>query len=246
MMHKSLSHYKMIYFDAGDTLLTIPAARLILQQYLALRSMQRDETHIDELFTEAFRLFYYGKQLDPFEVCTPESDRGFWVNLYKYVLQKLGAHEEWSEDEVHACCHELYDIYTAPEHYQLFEDVKDSLSRLQQMGLRLGIVSNFAPTLKAILESKGILDFFDPVIVSTEVGLEKPDPAIFKLALERSGLPAEDILYIGDHDLNDIWAPGQVGIDAVKILRYDYHTGEGIHSLRELFESVLIVQRKEL
>jgi putative hydrolase of the HAD superfamily len=235
-MRKPLSHYKMVYLDAGDTLLTIPAARLILQQYLAVRSMQREEEHIGELFTEAFRLFYYGKQLDPFEVCTPESDRAFWVNLYKYVLEKLGAQEEWSEGQIHEVCHELYDIYTAPEHYQLFEDVKECLAKLQEQGLRLGIVSNFAPTLKAILESKGILSYFDPVIVSTEVGLEKPDPAIFKLALELSGLEAKDILYIGDHERNDIWAPNQVGIDAVKIIRYDYHSGEGIHTLRELFE----------
>jgi putative hydrolase of the HAD superfamily len=235
-MRKPLSHYKMIYLDAGDTLLTIPTARLILQQYLAVRSMQREEEHIGELFTEAFRLFYYGKQLDPFEVCTPESDRAFWVNLYKYVLEKLGAHEEWSEGQIHEVCHELYDIYVAPEHYQLFEDVKECLAKLQEQGLRLGIVSNFAPTLKAILESKGILSYFDPVIVSTEVGLEKPDPAIFKLALELSGLEAKDILYIGDHERNDIWAPNQVGIDAVKIIRYDYHSGEGIHTLRELFE----------
>jgi putative hydrolase of the HAD superfamily len=235
-MRKSLKQYKMIYFDAGDTLLALPAARLILQKYLALRSIERDEAHIDELFTEAFRLFYYGKPLDAFEACTPESDRSFWVQLYKYVLQKLDAHERLTEDEIHACCHELYDIYTAPEHYTLFEDVKECLFRLQELGLRMGIVSNFAPTLKAILESKGILHAFDPVIVSTEVGLEKPDPAIFKLALELSGLEAKDILYIGDHELNDIWAPNQVGIDAIKILRYDYHSGEGIHSLRELFD----------
>lgn len=236
-MHKPLSHYKMIYFDAADTLLTIPAARLILQQFLAVRSIQRDEEHIGELFTEAFRLFYYGKQLDPFEVCTPESDRAFWIHLYKYVLNKLGTDGKWTEEQIHEVCHELYDIYVAPEHYQLFEDVKECMEMLAQRGLRLGIVSNFAPTLKAILEDKGILHYFDPVIVSTEAGLEKPDPAIFKLALTLSGLEAKDILYIGDHDLNDIWAPNQVGIDAVKINRYDYRPGEGIHTLRELFEN---------
>jgi putative hydrolase of the HAD superfamily len=234
-MYKALSQYKMIFFDASDTLITIPGARRIFQEYLSLRSLQREETHIDELLTEAFRLFYYDKQPELFESCTPESDREFWMKLYTFVLQKLGAHEIWSEDELHQYSHELYDIYTAPEHYLLFEDVKESLTRLQQMGLRLGIVSNFAPTLQAVLENKGIAHFFEMIIVSTEVGLEKPDPAIFKLAIRRSGLAPEDLLYIGDHPINDIWAPRQAGIDAVQIFRYNQQAGKGIHSLLELF-----------
>lgn len=239
-MRKPLQEYKMIYLDAGDTLLTIPAAQTILKQYLQLRSVDRDEAHISELFTEAFRLFYYVNKQDDFVACSPDSDREFWVNLYKYVLHKLGIHEEWTEEEIYTCCHELYDIYTAPEYYELFDDVKPFLDGLKAKGFRIGIISNFAPTLKAILEEKGILSYFDPIIVSTEVGLEKPDPAIFRLALDMAGLEAEDILYIGDHETNDIWAPNQVGIDAVRIIRYSYHTGEGIHSLLELFREQAI------
>ena len=231
-MRKPLQQYQMIYFDAGDTLLTIPAAQTILKQYLQMRDVDRDEAHIGELFTEAFRQFYYVNKQDSFEACTPESDREFWVNLYKYVLHQLGVHQEWTEEEIHACCHELYDIYTAPEYYELFDDVKTCLERLRGMGFRMGIVSNFAPTLRAILESEGILHYFEPVIVSTEVGL----PAIFRLALDKAGLAPERMLYIGDHETNDIWAPNQVGIDAVRIIRYSYHTGEGIHSLLELFD----------
>ncbi|WJH32238.1 HAD-IA family hydrolase [Paenibacillus sp. CC-CFT747] len=186
------------------------------------------------LFHEAFQLFYYGKQLNPDEVCSPESDRQFWIQLYRFILDRLGAEEEWTEDEIHACCHEMYDVFTAPEQYQLFEDVEESLEAFSKRGLRLGVISNFAPTLRHILEAKGILSYFDPVIVSTEVGIEKPNPSIFRLALEEAGLEAKDVLYIGDHEHNDLWAPAQVGIDAVKIKRYDYMEGEGIRSLLEL------------
>jgi putative hydrolase of the HAD superfamily len=234
-MYKPLKAYKMIFFDASDTLITIPEARRIFQMYLSQRSIEREETQIDELLAEAFRLFYYDKTPGLFGSCTPESDRAFWMELYTFVLQKLGAHDVWSKDELNRYSHELYDIFTAPEHYHLFDDVKVSLTRLQEMGLRLGIVSNFAPTLHAVLESKGIAHFFEPVIVSTEVGLEKPDPAIFKLAIERSGLAPKDILYIGDHTINDIWAPRQAGMHAVQIFRYNSQPGKGIHSLLELF-----------
>ncbi|MFH5181939.1 hypothetical protein ACHHV8_04495 [Paenibacillus sp. TAB 01] len=94
---KPLDQYKAVFFDVGDTLITIPESRIIMQQVLAARSLHRGEEQVGSLFTEAFRLFYYGKQLDPFEACTPESDRAFWMKLYRYILDKLGANEEdWS------------------------------------------------------------------------------------------------------------------------------------------------------
>lgn len=236
---KNLYAYKAVFFDAGDTLMTIPAAQMILKEFLAHRSFHREEEHIGTLFSEAFRKLYYGKQLNPDELCSPESDRTFWMSLYRHILDGLGAEDEWTADQIHRCCHELYDEFTGPQHYQLFDDVKESLAELKERGFRLGVISNFSPTLRTILEHKGIAHYFDPMIVSTEVGLEKPNPAIFKLALEQSGLKPEEVLYIGDHDQNDIWAPNQLGIDAVKILRYDYMQGAGIRSLKKLLEGAV-------
>jgi putative hydrolase of the HAD superfamily len=235
VLKKPLHQYKMIYFDVGDTLLTIPAARLILQQYLLERSLRRDPDEVERQFTSSFRLFYYDRPAERVEKVTPESDRAFWLRVYDHILRSLELHRELSDEDIQRCSHELYDIFTSPGSYELFGDVEECLETLASRGFRLGVVSNFAPTLRGILQQKGILGRFDPVIVSTEVGLEKPDPAIFRLALERCGLPAEDVLYVGDHDRNDIWAPAQVGIDAVKIIRYEYHSGEGIRSLRDLF-----------
>jgi putative hydrolase of the HAD superfamily len=237
LLRKPIDQYKAVFFDVGDTLLTIPAARIILREYLAGHELHRDEEAIGELFTESFRLFYYGKPLDAFEACSPESDRAFWMKLYRYILEKLGVQEErWTEEKIHECCHELYDLFTSPQHYALFEDVLECLEGMKQKGLRLGVISNFAPTLASILEDKGIREYFDPVIVSTEVGLEKPDPAIFTLALEKAGLSAHEVLYVGDHERNDIWAPAQIGMDAVRIKRYEYMTGDGIASLKELIK----------
>jgi putative hydrolase of the HAD superfamily len=233
-LRKTLNQYKAIFFDVGDTLMTIPAAREVMYQFLANKSLYRDQEHIGKLFDDAFRLFYYEKNDEDFAECTPESDRAFWMKVYAFILEHLGAAEHASEEELHRWSHELYDVFTSPEHYTLFEDVHEVMDELKQRGYRLGVISNFALTLKHILEVKGILHFFDPVIVSTEVGLEKPNPAIFTLALQKAGLNATDVLYIGDHDKNDIWAPNQIGMDAVKLKRYAFQQGEGIRSLREL------------
>ncbi len=234
-MLKPIDRYKAVFFDAGDTLLTIPQAHTLIKAYLSARSIERDEEPIRRVLNEAIRIYYYERDPEQYEACTPESDRRFWVELYTYMLEKLGALEHWDEGQIHRCCHELYDIFTGPDHYRLFDDVKPCLRELSGRGLRLGLISNFAPTLREILRVNDILHYFDPLIVSTEAGLEKPDPAIFLLALEQSGLSADQVLYVGDHQINDILAASKAGIDAVRIRRYSYLEGDGIHSLEELY-----------
>jgi putative hydrolase of the HAD superfamily len=232
----SPGRYKAVFFDVGDTLMYIPAAQAVICRHLAEKALVREEEEVGQLFQQAFRQFYVERELNPEECCSPESDRQFWTGVYRFMLDELGAGGEWAEEEIHHCCHELYEMFTSPANYRLFDDVVETLEALRERGFRLGVVSNFSPTLKDILQDKGILHYFDPVIVSTEVGLEKPNPAIFRLALAEAGLAASEVLYVGDHDLNDLWAPRQLGMDAVKILRYDYMTGEGITGLQELLK----------
>ena len=235
-MTKLLSKYKAVFFDAGDTLITIPAAHEIMQVFLTNYELQIEQNELQVVLSEAITQFYYNKKDYTDEAITPESDRAFWVSIYQFVLERLEVDHKLSHDEIHRCCHELYDVFVSPDYYSLFSDVHHCLDRLQQMGLRLGLISNFAPTLRQICAKHKIDTYFDPLIVSTEVGLEKPNPEIFSYAMKLAGLRPEDVLYIGDHEINDVWAPQQIGMDAIRIIRYEGVAGEGIHSLDELFE----------
>jgi putative hydrolase of the HAD superfamily len=209
---------------------------MILLNYLAERSVHTSEEQVSSTLREAFEELYIQKSRDPEALCSPEAERRFWMELYRYVLGRLGVHNQLTQDEIHQCCHELFDLYMEPEHYTVFDDVLPTLQRLQEAGIKIGLISNFASELRLILEAKGLLSYFDPLIISADAGVEKPNPAIFRMALEQSGLEAADVLYIGDHETNDIWAPAQVGMDAVRILRYPYQKGDGIHSLQQLFD----------
>ncbi len=233
-MRKSITAYKAVFFDAGDTLITIPAAHEIMVAYLREQDFHVEPVRLEGLLAQAIDHFYTNKSDYTEAACTPESDRQFWITIYTFIMNHLEANSVWNEDQIHRCCHEMYDVFVAAEHYSLFDDVTDCLEALSMQGLRLGVISNFAPTLRGILKQKGISHYFDPIIVSTEVGLEKPNPAIFALALQKSGLDAEDVLYIGDHVTNDVWAPQQIGIDAIRIIRYETIQADGIRSLREL------------
>ncbi|MCL6457971.1 MAG: HAD-IA family hydrolase [Gorillibacterium sp.] len=233
-LKKPLLAYKAVFFDAGDTLITVPNDRMIFNNFLNKRLFYRQEEQVGQLVQEAIRLFYADKRMSAESLCSAESDKRFWMEIYTYILHRLGAEEQWDAEEIADCSLALYNEFLNPAHYALFSDVVENLERIRSLGLRMGIISNFSPGLRNILQDKAILSLFDPVIISTEVGLEKPNPDIFTLALGQSGLEAADVLYVGDHEWNDVWAPNQVGVDAIRIKRYDYHTGEGITSLAEL------------
>ncbi|NOT57810.1 MAG: HAD-IA family hydrolase [Deltaproteobacteria bacterium] len=69
------------------------------------------------------------------------------------------------------------------------------LSSLRAQGLTLGVISNADGRIGAILEKCGIAKLFDTVIDSHDVGVEKPDPRIFALALERIGVRPDQALF---------------------------------------------------
>ena len=86
-------------------------------------------------------------------------------------------------------------------------DIVDTLTKLKNAGLKLGIISNTfinACVLEKHLESNGILRFFKVKLYSYEFPFRKPDPRIFRAAAARIDTLPENILYVGDRIKNDI------------------------------------------
>ena len=63
----------------------------------------------------------------------------------------------------------------------------------------------------------GLYDLFDPIIFSSDVRYKKPNPKIYRLALDRMQLKPEEVLFIGDTPENDIIAPQEIGMQAIHI-----------------------------
>jgi putative hydrolase of the HAD superfamily len=95
------------------------------------------------------------------------------------------------------------------------ERTPEALARLRAAGLRLGIVSNSDGRVEQALLAAGLREYFDVVIDSSLVGFEKPDPAIFRAALQALGVEPEEALYVGDLYEVDVVGARAAGIDAV-------------------------------
>src|SRR5262249_25652214 len=100
---------------------------------------------------------------------------------------------------------------------------KALLESLSQKGYRPGIISNTSglasrAEILALLPADFSVAAFERCLVlfSSEVGIEKPDPQIFQLALERAGLPAGDCVFCGEN-LNETLAAQQVGLVAFRV-----------------------------
>jgi putative hydrolase of the HAD superfamily len=74
----------------------------------------------------------------------------------------------------------------------------ETLAGLRARGLELAVVSNWDVGLTEHLERMGVASFFSAIVTSAEAGAAKPDPAVFRLALERLGVQPGRALHIGD------------------------------------------------
>ncbi|PKL63148.1 MAG: HAD family hydrolase [Methanomicrobiales archaeon HGW-Methanomicrobiales-2] len=83
---------------------------------------------------------------------------------------------------------------------------------------KTGVVSNGQRVFsEREMQALGLYDRFDFVIFSSDPGYQKPDPRIYAAALERMGLSAPDVLFIGDNFENDVAAPRGLGMRALHV-----------------------------
>ena len=102
---------------------------------------------------------------------------------------------------------------------------KQALEHAHSLGLRCVAVSNSDGSAARSLELCGLDALVDPVIDSHVVGIEKPDPRIFDLALEHSGATRETTLHVGDMPFADVEGARRAGLSVVLLDPYDDWVG---------------------
>ncbi len=91
-----------------------------------------------------------------------------------------------------------------PDQWTLFDDALPVLRELRSRGVRIVVLSNIGLDIRPLLERFGVSDLLDGVLLSYEVGLVKPDPAIYSRALDLLGVPGVQTLMVGDSPLADV------------------------------------------
>ena len=122
---------------------------------------------------------------------------------------------------------ELYDSfnYDYGKNVDMLPGAVDMLKEVKRRGYILGAITNGVSSLQNLkLDTAGIRELFDVVVVSGDIGIYKPDRRIFDEAIRRAGVKNSESLFVGDHPVNDI--EGALGA-GMKVIRMNYGDFKG-------------------
>ncbi len=137
----------------------------------------------------------------------------------------------------------LAEAFRAASRYklQLYPGVRKILDALAAK-YRLAAVSDGQSVwARPELQSVGLLDVFDPLIISSDLGFRKPDRRIYEAALAKLDLWPEEVIFIGNDMYRDIWGPHQLGIKTVF-----FKSNQGDHSPQNVEADYIIYRFEEL
>ncbi|QYK52692.1 MAG: HAD-IA family hydrolase [Fimbriimonadaceae bacterium] len=141
----------------------------------------------------------------------------FWIELGRDWLKAIG-HEDHPIEELAKCADNII-FGEGSSVFQLFDDSLAVLDGLKQRGIPMIILSNWDVSLHRTCEMLRITQYFHTIIASLEEGVEKPEKKLFDIAANQLGLPASEILHIGDDPLADVHGARNAGFTATLIDR---------------------------
>jgi putative hydrolase of the HAD superfamily len=113
----------------------------------------------------------------------------------------------------------LYDEFAQPRCWRVYDDVGPALEEFRAQGLKLAVISNWDERLRPLLTHIGLAPYFDAVVISAELGIHKPHPAIFAYAAEALQTAPHAILHVGDSPDEDLRGAQATGFQAALLER---------------------------
>ena len=195
-----------VFFDAGNTVV-FPDYQIYVDIAAAFG---REVSEADVVKAEALARAAFDAAVASSK---GESVHGFWPVYYTPFYERLGIRGEEALRAIEMtrdANDEGFGIWSVP-----VEGLSETVDMLKSRGLTVGIISNSDGRLDDRLTGIGIRDLFEFVIDSAVVGVSKPSPRIFEIAVEESGVPGSEAAYVGDYYEVDVIGARSIGMRPV-------------------------------
>jgi putative hydrolase of the HAD superfamily len=178
-----------------------------------------------------------------------EGDREIWVRYNRAYARACDAPDGALDEAVE---HLLNEFATGAVWSRVVPGSVDALRELASLGVRLAIVSNADGDTEQRLREHGICQLgagpaveMDVILDSTVVGVAKPDPGIFELALEAINVPAERAIHVGDTPGADVDGARAAGVHPVLVDPYSFHAALDVERVTSLLDVVNLVRARQ-
>jgi putative hydrolase of the HAD superfamily len=206
---------RAVFFDAGNTLiyprldeiaaaLTAQGVPATVEDFQAAERIGKAK--LDEWLWPQIRKGHVPRQVDPF----------YWGEYMSALLDRLKVPESARAQQMNRIVERFKDITVWSK---IFDDTVPFLRSLRERHFYLGVISNSIGTMEEQLKRVGLAGHFDTVLDSAIVGVEKPHPEIFQIALGRAGVEPSEAAFVGDTYATDVGGAQLAGLTGVLIDR---------------------------
>lgn len=180
------------------------------------RSLQRYTSHKDITLDEIRPPMSHGFSWDfYYEDMHEITGEKWWDYTFEHILRVYKA-VGITESEAKTLLPLFRKTLLEAENYHIYPDTISTLETLRSRGYRHFLLSNNYPELDITMEKIGLAKYFDGMVISAQVGYDKPRREIFEIALEKAGDP-ERCFMVGDNPQSDIKGAASIGIPAILV-----------------------------
>lgn len=158
----------------------------------------------------------------------------FWIQFTYRLFEKTNV-LGYDENMARAYAETIRDIF-GPTYFKPYPEVHEVLQFLQSKNIKLAIITNWQRGFKYFCQELNIYNYFNELVVSAEVGYQKPDVDIFKEAVKRFNLEPNEILHVGDSLIEDVQGAKSAGFDVVLLDRTNENVSKDITAITDLQE----------
>jgi putative hydrolase of the HAD superfamily len=178
-----------------------------------------------------------------------EGDREIWIRYNQAYARACDVPEDVLDDAVE---HLLNEFATGAVWSRIVPGSREALRELAALEMRLAIVSNAGGDTEPRMRDYGICQVgpgpaaeVGAILDSTVVGVAKPDPRIFELALETLDVAAERAIHVGDTPGADVDGARAAGVQPVLVDPYDFHRDIDVERVASLRDVVQLVRARQ-